>query len=354
MIKSNKLISKINRPKPDSLERKNLYRFEKNERTTLFSNDVFNEIIDSINPFDLVAYGELEPFYYSLIKYLKIKRNQILLTSGADQGIKLLFETFLQKEDEVINYSPNYAMYSVYTKMYGGNEITKYFNDNLSIDIDDLINSVNSKTKFIIISNPGHNGVIISKEKIISLLNATSKSKTLVLIDEAYVDFTNVSMKDHILSFANLVIVRTMSKGFGLASIRIGYIIACKELIDEVYRVKPVHEISGLAAKIGKYLIENINIKDDYVEQVKIGKEVLIKNFEKMNIHFLPTDSNFIYFKINENIDQNSVYNELLKKDIYIRSKNKIYPFFDYLRVTIGDKAQMEFFCSELKKILIK
>tara|TARA_B100000427_G_C15517250_1_gene598747 strand:+ start:3161 stop:4228 length:1068 start_codon:yes stop_codon:yes gene_type:complete len=354
MVKSKMLISKIDRPKPDSSTRKNVYRFEKNERTTLFDLDVFNNIIKTITPFDLVAYAELEPFYNSVSNWLEINRNQLLITAGADQGIKSLFETFLEINDEVINFKPNYAMYSVYTKMFGGKEIINLFDNDLSIDIDKIISQINFNTKFIIISNPGHNGIVIKEEKIVKLIDHIQNSNTMLIIDEAYVDFSKLSMINYIKKSNNIIIVRTMSKGFGLASIRVGFIISCKQIIDEVYRVKPVHEITGIAAKIGKFLIENISIRDEYVENVNLGKKVLIKRFKEMEIDFFPSNSNFMYFKLNNKIDSKYVFNELQDQRIYIRPVSNIPPFKNYLRVTIGDNKQMEFFCARLKLILEK
>ena len=352
MIKSKKILSKITRPRPESNSRIDIYRFEKNERTTLFDDKTFKDIIKNITPFDLVAYGEIEPLYYSLCKFLNINRNQLLITSGGDQGIKSIYETFLEIGDEVINFKPNYAMYSVYTEMFGGIEVKKYFNNELSINEDEIIDSINIKTKFIIISNPGHNGLLIDKKKLLKILNFIKNSDTILVIDEAYVDFSKKSLIKYINNFNNLIIVRTMSKGFGLASIRVGYIVSCKEIIDELYKVKPVHEISGVAAKISNYLIENNNIMSSYINDVELGKSELIKNFQSMGIKFLPTDSNFMYFKLNSKIDPKIVYNKLIERKIYIRPVSNIQPFNNYLRVTIGDQKQMNFFCSSLKKII--
>tara|TARA_B100000963_G_C22629219_1_gene673995 strand:- start:1344 stop:2411 length:1068 start_codon:yes stop_codon:yes gene_type:complete len=354
MIRSKKLISNISRPDPESTSRIDIYRFEKNERTTLFDKKTFNDIIKTLTPFDLVAYGEIEPFYDSACNFLMIERNQLLVTPGGDQGIKYIFETFLNVNDEVINFKPNYAMYSVYTEMFGGKEIVKYFQNDLSINEDEIIKSINSKTKFIIISNPGHNGKLISKNKLLKILEIIKSSNTILVIDEAYVDFSKFSMINYINKYKNLIIVRTLSKGFGLASIRVGFLISCKQIIREVYKVKPVHEISGVAAKISKYLIENNHIMSSYVNAVELGKSELIKNFQSMGIEFLPTDSNFMYFKLNNKIDSKIVYNKLLENKIYIRSTSNIPPFNNYLRVTIGDQKQMNFFCSSLKKIINK
>jgi histidinol-phosphate aminotransferase len=112
MIKSNELINQITRPPADQSCRKDHYRFDRNERTTLFDDHEFNQIISQISPYDLVAYGELEPFYEKIKDWLNISRNQVLLTSGSDMAIRSIFQTFIEKGDKVLITQPNYAMFS--------------------------------------------------------------------------------------------------------------------------------------------------------------------------------------------------------------------------------------------------
>jgi histidinol-phosphate aminotransferase len=334
------------------LERRNLYRFEKNERTTLFTDDEFKQMMATINAFDLVAYGELEPFYTAVCQWLNIDRTELLVTAGSDIGIKTVFETFISEGDEVINYAPNYAMFSVYAKMFGAVEIVKYYNEQLIIDVNELISSINDKTRLVVITNPGHNGVTVSEKDILGVLEHTKETKTIVLVDEAYVDFSDVDMLKHINTYHNLIVVRTMSKAFGIASVRIGFLLACKELIGELYRVKPVHEIDGIAAKIGKYLVSNLSIKEKFVKDVNEGKKVLKNRLEVIGMEVLPSDTNFVYFKLNRNIDPIKVVEALIEKNIYIKSPIGVAPFDKYLRTTVGDATQMEHFCNELENVL--
>ena len=352
MIKSKRLISQVDRPGPDTQDRSEIYRLEKNERTTLFSDEEFTSMMKSITAFDLVAYGELEPFYKVVVNNLGIERNNILITAGSDIAIKSVFETFINEGDEVINYHPNYAMFSVYSKMFGAKEIQKTYNKDLVIDIDDLLNSINSSTRMVVISNPGHNGVTISEKNILAVLEKTKDTQTIVLVDEAYVDFSAVDMLKHINTYKNLLIVRTMSKAYGIASVRIGFVLGCKEIIAEVYRVKPVHEIDGIAAKIGTYLFENPSIKNKYVEDVIAGREFLYKRLAEMGMIVLKSDTNFVYFNLNCNVDPHIIYEKLKFKNIYIKNPFKGAPFDNFLRTTVGNPEQMVFFCNELAETL--
>ena len=126
MIKSKKFIQELWRPEPDKSKRSDYYRFERNERTTLFSEIEFNEMLSTLSPYDFVGYGELEPFYEKICEWLKVDRKNILLSSGSDAGIKSVFETFVNEGDEVLISLPNYAMFSAYTAMFGGKRSATY------------------------------------------------------------------------------------------------------------------------------------------------------------------------------------------------------------------------------------
>lgn len=352
MINPNELISKITRPPADKSCRKDHYRFDRNERTTLFTSDEFNEMISQITPYDVIAYGELDPFYEKIKDWLNISRNQILLTSGSDTAIKAIFQTFIGKKDKVLITLPNYAMFSVYNKMYGGIELAHYYKDDLNVDVDELLNKLNKDLKMLVISNPGHTGNAISSEKIIKIIERANHNNILVVIDEAYFHFHHISMIRYINNYKNLIITRTFSKAIGLASLRIGLLISNSNLINELYKVKLVHEITGVAAKIGSYMIDNFHIVDNYVNQVNEGKKILIKRFSKMNIEAYESDSNFLFFKMNKEVDVNDFLSFLLKRNIYIKGPFLNYPFNGQLRITVGDINQMEMFCDVVKDYL--
>ena len=270
-------------------------RFERNERTTLFSKNKLDAILNTITPYDITPYASLEPFYLAVSEWLSIDRNQLLLTHGSEQAIKAVFETYINKGDEIINFHPNFAMYSVYSKMYGACEIVKSYNKFFNIELDDVLLSINKKTKLIVISNPGHNGILIKKDVIEQILSYAEKNNILVIIDEAYIDFSGPSLATKIQDYENLIIIRTMSKAFGLASLRIGFLISNANIINDLYKVKPVHEISGVSAKIGSFLINDQSIKDEYLQSVHEGKKVLLDFFNERNIKYIRTDANFMF-----------------------------------------------------------
>ena len=349
MVESKKLISKIWRPEPDKSQRFAFCRFERNERTTLFSEVVFNDMLSGLTSYDFVAYGELEPFYEKICEWLGVERGNILLTSGSDAGIKAVFETYVNEGDEILISLPNYAMFSVYTSMFGGKEVQHFYNSDLSCDAEGFIKKINQKTKLTVISNPGHTGTVIKEDDLVAVLEKANRNKSLVLLDEAYHHFYPGTMLDYIDSFENLVITRTFSKAFGLASLRIGLLIGCKEVIDELYKVKLVHEITGVAAKIGVYMLDHFDIVNDYLNRVNAGKEILYRRLSVLDFEVLRSEANFVFFKPPGTVIPKELVKYLEDKRVLIKGPFEKHPFDSHLRITVGDEDQINYFCDIVK-----
>lgn len=352
MIESKKLIRGITRPLPDKSSRSGLYRFDRNERTLNFDSREFNQMLSTLTSHDFVAYGELEPFYEKIAAWLNVERQQILLTSGSDAGIKAIFETFVESGDEVLNLTPNYAMFSVYSSMFGAVEKNGWYEKDLTLDADQFISLIQDQTKIVIIPNPGHTGSVIPKQDLIKIGEAASIKDAILIIDEAYHHFYPETMVDMISQLNNMIVVRTFSKAFGLASLRIGLLVGCKEIIEKVYRVKLVHEITGVAAKIGCFVLDNRKIMENYVNAVEQGKNILYEQLPKMGFSVLKSNANFIYFEYPEKFDAISFLAELEKKKIHIKGPFLNYPFYRHLRITVGDSVQMQFLCDTFNDII--
>jgi len=346
MVKPKKFISKIWRPGPDQSKRSTYYRLERNERTTLFSKKEFNDIISTLSSYDLVAYGELEPFYKKIGDWLNVDRKNILLTSGSDAGIRAVYETFVSEGDEVLISLPNYAMFSAYTSMFGGEEVQHFYDKDLTLDIEQFLQKISTNTTLVIVSNPGHTGTVLTEKEMVRIIEHAELHNSLVLIDEAYHHFYQKTMIEYIPRFENLIISRTFSKAFGLASLRIGLLIGCDKIIDELYKVKLVHEITGVAAKIGSYMLDHMKIVEQYIADVNKGKSILYERLKKIGFEVLKSEANFIYFKTPDGLNPIELKQSLEDNHhILIRGPFEKYPFDNHLRITVGDEEQMNLFC---------
>lgn len=337
------------RPEPDTSERSGFSRFERNERTTLFSEKEFSDMLSQLSSYDFVAYGELEPFYQKIAEWLCVERENILLTSGSDAGIKAVYETFVSEGDEVLVSLPNYAMFSAYTSMFGGKEVNHFYEKDLALDIEQFIQKINPNTKLVVVSNPGHTGTVIAENEMVRIIEEAGINNSLFLIDEAYHHFYPETMIDYIDRFENIVLTRTFSKAFGLASLRIGLLIGCKKIINELYKVKLVHEITGVAAKIGGYLIDHMDLVDQYVNEVNQGKNVLYKRLGKFGFEVLKSETNFVFFKTTMGVSPIDLKQYLEENCIFIKGPFSKHPFDNHLRITVGDQNQMHMLCDAIE-----
>ncbi len=325
-----------------------VHRLDRNERTTAFPPEHLAKILAMITPDEVTAYPEVEPFYHKLAQSLGVHREELLIASGSDTNIKMVFEVYVEEGDEVVVISPTYGMYVVYSKMFGATAKEVFYNSNLSLPISRVLEAISPKTKLVTIANPNHTGTVILQEDLIKVIQAAQKVNALVLMDEAYHYFYPQTALNFIHKFDNLIIVRTFSKAFGIAPLRVGYMVSNKEIIKQLYKVKQTHDITFFSAKVGSYLLDHLEIMHDYVREVREAKEYLYKRLPTMDCDVLKSEANFVFFKVPTRIDPKKVLIDLEQKKVVLKGPFNQVPFSGHLRVTVGTVEQMTMMCDAL------
>ncbi|MCX5715305.1 MAG: histidinol-phosphate transaminase [Candidatus Omnitrophica bacterium] len=355
MIEPKPCIKKLFRIPPSSLGRAGkIFRLDRNEHTTPFPASHMKRIWKNMDPDEIVAYPELEPFYKKLSKWLGVDRQEVLISSGSDTAIKAVFEVYVEEGDEVVMFPPTYEMYAVYCGMFGAAKKEVFYNADFTLPLKRVIEAINSKTKLIIIANPNHPGTCFEESQLLEVLKTARNNHALVLIDEAYYHFCNLTMLPHIYKFDNLVIVRTFSKAFGIASLRVGYTVSNKSVITDLYKVKLTHEITAISAKFGEYLLDNPGIMTNYVADVKRGIKYLSSEFKKMGFYVPDTSANFLYARLPAGIDSKKIIARLKEKNFYIKGPFAVVPINGCIRITAGPVKQMYVFMRAFKTIYEK
>ena len=329
-----------------------VHRFDRNERTTAFPKEHLQNILNSITVDEMVAYPEVEPFYNKLAKWLGVNRDELLIASGSDASIKMVFEVYVGEGDEVVVVSPTYGMYVVYCKMFGAVAKEVFYDPDLSLPIERVITAIGPKTRLVAIANPNHTGTVIAEADLVKVIEAARKANALVFIDEAYYHFYPHSMIGYVSKFDNLIIIRTFSKSFGIAPLRIGYTVSNKEIIRQLYKVKQTHDITFFSAKAGSYLLDHLEIMADYVDQVNKAKDVLYRRLAPMGFQALHSEANFVFFKCPPQVDGKKLLVDLEKKKIILKGPFNQAPFTGHLRVTVGSPQQMNMVCDEIEVVL--
>ncbi len=285
---------------------------------------------------------------------INIGPENIVVGNGSDDIIGLLAQTLLQPGDEVILPQPSFLMYEISTLAAGAKPVFSQLNS-FSIDLEDILTKVNNKTRLIYICNPNNpTGTVLSQfefEKFIAALPAG----IVVVVDEAYIEFIRSENCLDSLRFLEsdcpIVILRTFSKAYGLAGLRVGYGIMPVYLAQILNRVRQPFNVNLLAQAGAVAALRDEPFLVKTVKMVHDGLDYLYKELEKLKIDYFPTESNFLMIDIKR--DANQFFEEMLKQGVIIRSMAS-YGYPGYIRITVGLPEENEKFIQALNNINLK
>jgi len=285
----------------------------------------------------------------SSIKNIPI--HQIFLGNGSDEAIDILFRAFCQPSiDNVIICPPTYGMYEVSANINDVAIQKVNLTSNFQLDTQSILSTINQFTKLIFICSPNNpTGNLIDKRDIEILLQ---NFKGLVVVDEAYIDFsTEESMIKKLADYPNLVVLQTFSKAWGLAGIRAGMAFASEEIIDIFNKVKPPYNVSQSTQQILLEALQNKSTINNWVKQTIEQKQVLVEGIQKLNFveKVFPSDANFILVKM---LNPKKVYDFLIENEIIVRDRSKVVLCDGCLRITIGTQNENQKLIENLQKYL--
>ncbi|WP_286761655.1 histidinol-phosphate transaminase [Salegentibacter sp. UBA1130] len=285
-----------------------------------------------------------------LAKIKNVSTEHILLGNGSDEVLDLLFRAFCEPgKDNIISLPPTYGMYKVLANINNIENREILLNLDFEPNAEEILNSVDQNTKMIFLCSPNNpTGNSFSAEKIIHILE---NFKGLVIIDEAYIDFsTEESWLNKLKQYPNLVITQTLSKAYGMAGIRLGICYASIEIIEILNKIKPpynVNELTQLRALdrvLNKEKVDS-EISDLLKERARLSEALVEVNFiEKI----YPSDANFILVKVD---DANTRYDQLLERGIVIRNRTTQPLCENTLRLTVGTGEENKKLIDALKII---
>lgn len=352
-IKVKKHIKNLYRTPIPQDSRLNYLRLDKNESPATYDKATFRKMLRQITPEVIAAYPEPHILYNKLAKWLDVGVENVIVCNGSDGAIKSIFEAFVNENDEVLILDPTYAMFEVYIKMFGAKRIGIKFDKDFSLSKEHLLDSINKKTALVAIANPNSpTGSIIDEKFLLEIARKSRRNKAIFLADEAYYHFYPKTMAGFIKRFNNLVVTRTFSKAIGMASARLGYAIGSKEIIKEMFKVRPMYEVSGFAVKLGEFIIDNDYLIKQYVKKEKEGRKFLIEELKKMGFEVFPGFANFVLVKIGS--EGSRIADFLKSRGILIAANFSSYLLRDFIRFTTGPKDKMQVLINGLKEYLNK
>ncbi len=328
---------------------------DKNERTVPYSDEVFREIMELFEPSDLNKYPDQSDLYRKLSEFVELPEDNLLLVSGVDGGLKTLFETFVQPNDKVVILEPTYAMIQVYAQMFGARIVPVNYSRDLALDSQELERSCCSDTTMVVLPNPNQpTGTLLRKDRLEKLATNSVNNNFLLVIDEAYGEFSNHgSAVELVKEHNNVCVLRTFSKAWGLAGVRLGYIVGEVALIKEARKVKPLLDINIFAIKAASFLIDRYDLVQAYVADVCHGREYVVSRLEQAGFECISGHANFIHIRLPKCLIPEDIATRLSNEGFRVRVPRGTATVLDgCIRATVGPKSQMQGFVEQLLLIL--
>jgi histidinol-phosphate aminotransferase len=348
-------IKALHRVKDTLDDRFEYLRLDKNERLLPFAKGQLMDFISRIKSEDLSGYGELGAVYRRIAQYVGVRENQILLASGSDLAIKSVYEACIGKGDGVVLHSPCYAMYRVYSNMFGAYVKAVPVRNDWSIDTDQMLRLIDGKIKLMVLENP--NGFIGTEpllEEIEYCASELYRKNTILLVDEAYrfIEHKRSAMIGAIERHPNLIVSHSFSKGHGLAGARIGYIVGNDKLMEYISRVRPMHEITNLSALAIEWVLDHPEMLEEYQRSIGISKEYLRAAASSLGIAYRDTHANFTLFYFPDEGRTRNIAKKLKDKGILIRRPFEEASLKGWSRVCVGSIDDAKIFMNALRIIL--
>ncbi|MHB1420573.1 MAG: histidinol-phosphate transaminase [Bacillota bacterium] len=282
-----------------------------------------------------------------------MEEDNIIIGNGSDEILKLIAEAFLNTGEEAIIAHPSFSEYEFVTRLMGAVpvyvDLKEYRHDLLA-----MAEKISPLTKIIFVCNPNNpTGTIVTRDEIESFLSLVPDD-VLVIFDEAYNEYVTHPRYPSSMEYVrqgrnNVIILRTFSKIYGLAGLRIGFGVATKETIAHLNRVREPFNVNSLAQLAAKAALEDQLHVDKSRSINSEGKTYLCREFRRMGLNYIPTEANFMM--VNTGVDSRKLFQEMLLKGIIVRTGD-IFGMSTFIRVTVGTPRQNERFIKTLAEVL--
>ena len=288
----------------------------------------------------------------ALARKFSIPEEMVVITNGADNLIQMIASAFVDEGDEVVMAHPTFPVYDNSTRIMGGKVVKVPLRD-FTHDLPAMLRKVNRKTKLVFVCNPNNpTGTTVSRQMFDDFL-LKLPDRVIVCLDEAYGDFVEDPLYPDGLEYLQgkkqVIVLRTFSKVYGLAGLRIGYGLGKKDLVDCLYRVRDPFPVNRLASAAALAALEDTDHVLKSIQFVYEGRRYLYQQLDRLGISYVPSQANFILIDLERDAQEAS--RDLLKEGVIVRP-GKVWGYPTWVRVTIGKKADNEGFIKALRKIL--
>ncbi len=332
---------------PPSAGREGKLRLDFNENTVGCSPKVIEFLREKLSAPRLSVYPEYVEAIPELAAFFQVSPQEFTLTNGTDEAIQLLVNTFVEAGSDVLALRPSYAMYRFYADLAGARVREIPFRaDTLEFPLEELLAAIQPETRAILIANPNNpTGTGIHAGGIRAILEAAPQA--CVLIDEAYFEFSGVTVLGCLRQYPNLFVSRTFSKVYGMAAMRCGCLFSRAENVQWLKKAQSPYSVNSLAVLAARAAIRDAEYINNYVREMLEARELVCQGFNRLGIRYFPSQANFVLFHAGGRAIP--IRDTLRGRGVLVRDRS--YEIPGCVRVTIGTREQARRFLSELEQI---
>jgi histidinol-phosphate aminotransferase len=327
-----------------------------NENFAMPTETIQELLLDVCRSIDVRAYppprGSLAA--KAISSFLGFSESEVSVANGADEIMDLLMKVFVRKGSKVMIVEPSFPMYTFFAQLYGGSTVPILLKPDFSLDVDSILNKADKGTRLLFVCSPNNpTGNQFREANIKKLLQ---EFKGVVVVDEAYVDFAQGSVLNWVRKYDNLAVLRSFSKAFGLAGLRLGYLVSNESIVEYVQRVVGPFNVNSVTQQTIALALQKWNYFERQIKYVVDEREWLMKKLKQIDgVNPYPSDANFILFKVTKsNLTSATVTERMENRNVLVKDRGHLPLLENCVRVTVGTRNMNRAFLSALKDSMEK
>lgn len=330
-------------------ERAGVLRLDMNENPEGLPRAFFDAVIKKLTPEFLATYPEKDRLTALLAEHNGVGSGNISITAGSDEAMRLIFQCFGEPGKKLLTVTPTFEMYDVYAKMFGMRHETVEYKKDFTVDIADILQAMDEETGIVILLNPNSPiGSAYEEDAVRGVIERAALCGAIVVVDEAYHYFYEPTFMPLIKDYDNLLVLRTFSKLFSMAGLRIGYAAGDAELIDFIEKAESTFNVNNVAILFAEEAIRNKELTADLIKTEREGRLWLAARLREAGYRTLSKEGNYVLFYPKK--DSHTLVEELKGKNIWVRDYGKGI-LKGWIRVSTGAKRCMERFWGALQEL---
>ncbi len=321
-------------------------RLDFNENTSGCSPAVIRAL-GRMSPKQIAMYPEYQGSTAHLARYFGVRPSELLLTNGGDDALRVFFDTFVESGSSVLICEPTFPMYRYYGEIAGAKVEALRYGSGMEFPMSGILAALHKKPRVLFIANPNNpTGTLLQIAEIVKILRAATN--TAVVIDEAYAEFSGVTLVPYIGEYTNLFIARTFSKAAGLAALRLGAVIAGAESLSYLRRAMPPFPVNLAALVAAQAAVRDGRTIRGYVREIRRTRAWFEKELHGLGVKTFPSAGNFLL--VNFGPGGPRLFQRLEREGILLRERTKDLGR-GFVRITIGTQAEMKLLLRKIKRL---